>query len=185
MHPINSRKCLNCHDFFLPDPRNMCRQLHCKKTSCRKASKVASQVKWLAKPENVDHWKGAENVQRVQEWRKANPGYSRRRGPRRRVALQDVSTAQPIVPQPKADPVAEVALPNPCAALQDSWESQNPVLVGLIAQFAGVTLQEDIEPMLRHLQSRGRVILGIDVRPPDYAKTTDRSRTTPAHAGPV
>ena len=53
----------------------MCRQLYCIKTSCRKASKVASQVKWLAKPENVDHWKGAENVQRVQEWRKANPGY--------------------------------------------------------------------------------------------------------------
>jgi hypothetical protein len=63
------------------------------------------------------------------------------------------------VPQTKAEPVAEVALPDPCVALRNDWESQNPVLVGLIAQFAGVTLQEDIEPMLRHLHSRGRVIL--------------------------
>ena len=185
MHPTGSRKCLHCGDFFLPDARNRERQRYCVKPECRLVSRAASQAKWLAKPENADQWKGWENVQRVQEWRKANPGYSRRRGPRRRVALQDVSTAQPIVPQTKAAPVAEVALPEPCAALPNDWQSQNPVLVGLIAQFAGVTLQEDIEPMLRHLQSRGRVILGIDVRPPDYAKTTDRSRTTPAHAGPV
>jgi len=185
MHPTGSRKCLHCADFFLPDAHNRERQRYCVKPGCRQASRAASQAKWLAKPENLDHWKGPENVQRVQEWRKANPGYSRRRGPRRRVALQDIPTTQPVVPQPKAEPVAEVALPNPCVPLQDSWESQNPVLVGLIAQFAGVTLQEDLEPMLRHLHSRGRVILGIDVRPPDYAKTTDRSRTTPAHAGPV
>ena len=185
MHPTGSCKCLHCADFFLPDAHNRERQRYCVKPGCRRASRAASQAKWLAKPENLDHWKGTENVQRVQEWRKANPGYSRRRGPRRRVALQDVSTAQPIVPQPKADRVAEVALPALSVALPNDWESQNPVLVGLIAQFAGVTLQEDIEPMLRHLQSRGRVILGIDVRPPDYAKTTDRSQTTPAHAGPV
>jgi len=185
MHPTGSRKCLHCADFFLPDAHNRERQRYCGKPGCRRASRAASQAKWLAKPENLDHWKGPENVQRVQEWRKANPGYSRRRGPRRRVALQDIPTTQSVVRQPKAEPVAEVALPNPCVPLQDRWESQNPVLVGLIAQFAGVTLQEDLEPMLRHLQSRGRVILGIDVQPPDYAKTTDRSRTTPAHAGPV
>jgi hypothetical protein len=89
MHPTGSCKCLHCADFFLPDAHNRERQRYCVKPGCRRASRAASQAKWLAKPENLDHWKGTENVQRVQEWRKANPGYSRRRGPRRRVALQD------------------------------------------------------------------------------------------------
>ena len=80
MHPTGSRKCLHCCDFFLPDARNRERQRYCVKPGCRRASRAASQAKWLAKPENVNQWKGWENVQRVQEWRKANPGYSRRRG---------------------------------------------------------------------------------------------------------
>ena len=102
-------KCLCCNEKFHHDARNRRHQQYCAKDACRKASKVARQARWLAKPENLDHWKGPENVQRVQEWRKANPGYSRRRGPRRRVALQDISKPQPIGPQPKAEPVAEVA----------------------------------------------------------------------------
>ncbi len=185
MHPAGSRKCLHCCDFFLPDARNRERQRYCVKLACRQVSRAASQAKWLAKPENAEHWKGLANVQRVQAWRQANPGYSQRRRQRRPKVLQEASTAQTIVPQPNAEPDAAVALPDPGVALQDDWTAQDPVLVGLIAQFAGVTLQEDIEPMLRHLHSRGRVILGIDVRPPDYAKRTDQSRTTPAHAGPV
>jgi len=158
MHPINSRKCLNCHDFFLPDPRNMCRQLYCKKTSCRKASKVASQVKWLAKPENVDHWKGAENVQRVQEWRKANPGYSRRRGPRRRMALQDTLISQSLAAPTKAAHDADVAL-------QDTWQQQPPLIIGLISQFTGLALQDDLVPILSRLYSKGSAVIGLEMGP--------------------
>ena len=109
MHPAGSCKCLHCCDFFLPDARNRERQRYCVKQECRQVSRSASQAKWLAKPENAEHWKGPANVQRVQAWRKANPGYSRRRGLRRPKALQDALTSQPFVPQHTPEPVAEVA----------------------------------------------------------------------------
>jgi hypothetical protein len=38
-----------------------------------------SQKRWLQKPENQDYFRGSQNVQRVQRWRKANPGYWRRK----------------------------------------------------------------------------------------------------------
>ena len=44
---------------------------------CRKASKTASQKRWLQKPENQDYFCGPENVKRVQLWREDNPGYWR------------------------------------------------------------------------------------------------------------
>ena len=56
---------------------------------------------------------------------------------------------------------------------------------GLIAHLTGLALQEDIAPILRSLHSHGRAIQGIDVLRPDYAKTTDRSRTGAAHADPI
>ncbi len=66
MSTPHKRKCNNCHMFFLPDPRNAGRQRYCSEPECRKASKAASQRKWLAKPENRDYFRGAPNVQRVQ-----------------------------------------------------------------------------------------------------------------------
>ncbi|MEA3292074.1 MAG: LysR substrate-binding domain-containing protein [Pseudomonadota bacterium] len=55
------RKCLHCRDLIRPDPRNLRHQRHCSKPDCRKASKRASQRRWLAKPENQDYFKGAES----------------------------------------------------------------------------------------------------------------------------
>ena len=156
MHPIGSCKCLHCTDFFIPDARNRAKQRYCYKEGCRQESKAASQRAWLAKPGNADWWKGEANVIRMQEWRRAHPGYSRRRGPRRRVALQVLLNPQQTPPQPPAPPDAAVALQKASVALQDDWKLQPSILVGLVAHLTGLALQEDIAPFLRSMHSHGR-----------------------------
>ncbi|MEA1949059.1 MAG: hypothetical protein U9N83_17365, partial [Thermodesulfobacteriota bacterium] len=64
--------CVHCGKFFTRRKRE---QNYCKEPECRKASKAASQKRWLQKPENQDYFSGPENVKRVQLWREANPGY--------------------------------------------------------------------------------------------------------------
>ena len=79
------KKCLGCGTWFRPALRCFKRQNYCSKAGCRKASRAASQRKWLAKPGNGEVWKGWAHVFRVQEWRKAHPGYWRRTKRRRGV----------------------------------------------------------------------------------------------------
>ena len=75
-HP--EKKCVHCHQWFTPNPKTASRQRFCSKKRCQKARKHASYQRWLALPVNWEHWRGPANVQRVQEWRKKNPGYWRR-----------------------------------------------------------------------------------------------------------
>ena len=89
------RKCLHCQAFFVPDPRCVKRQRYCSESVCRKASKAASQRRWLDKPDNRDYFKGADHVERVRAWRQAHPGYWRRQRSEASSALQDESTPQP------------------------------------------------------------------------------------------
>ncbi len=96
MSQCRRRKCLHCHKLFRPDPRNRKRQRYCSAPACRRASKAASQRRWLNKPENRDYFRGAENVRRVQAWRQAHPDNSRRPRPQRCGALQDRSLRQPV-----------------------------------------------------------------------------------------
>ena len=77
MQKPQRRKCRHCLELFKLDPRNAAKQKYCSKPECRRASKTASQKKWLAKPENHNYFRGPDNVRRVQEWRKGKPGYWR------------------------------------------------------------------------------------------------------------
>ena len=43
------RKCRHCGQLFRPDPRNLRHQRYCSARACRRASKAASQRRWLAK----------------------------------------------------------------------------------------------------------------------------------------
>ena len=149
-------KCLHCKMLFVPDYRNRGRQKYCSVPECQQASKRARQLRWLGKPENRDHFRGAENVQRVQEWREANPGYWKR-SPRKRVrTLQDACSAQPAAIQE----IAPVALPEVCpSTLQDVCQVQTPLLVGLISKFTDCTLQDDIVLFVRRLIAKGQDIL--------------------------
>lgn len=107
-------KCLNCSILFLPDHRNRGRQQYCSEPSCRKASKAASQKRWLDKPGNQDYFRGSKCVQRVQDWRQSHPGYWRRKERSADNALQDPLPAQPS--EIKAD-IAK----SPKSALQDAY----------------------------------------------------------------
>ena len=96
MSGIKRRKCRHCSELFIADARNATRQRYCSKPQCRKASKAASQKRWLQKDENRDYFSGPDNVLRVQRWRQAHPGYWRqsKHSPH---ALQDPLTRQVVV----------------------------------------------------------------------------------------
>jgi hypothetical protein len=163
-HPPRQRKCLHCKTFFHPDHRNVGRQRYCSKPECRQASKTESQRRWQQKPENLNYFKGKENIQRVQQWRLDHPGYWRRKAPEADEttdALQETLTPQDLENQ-----TLESSLEKPEKnALQDSLFMQPAVLVGLIAHLTGLALQEDIAATTRHLQQLGCDILGSSPHP--------------------
>ena len=154
MAQCGQRKCLNCAEFFTPDQRNRSRQHYCTRPECRKASKAAAQAAWLAKPANIDYFRDPTHVARVQAWRAAHPGYSRKRV-RATVALQD------SLPTQVTDCIEETTHRGemPAAlALQDVFSPASPILTGLIAHLFSMTLQDDID-----LATRRLVQLGNDI----------------------
>ncbi len=157
-HPTHKPNCQNCKRVFYPDHRNVSRQRFCSKPECRHASKVDSQQRWRQKPENVDYFRGADNVKRVQLWRQANPGYWRRKPPE--VSAQPDALQETFMPQEMETQSVSEGVDKPGQdALQDSFFLQPAVFVGLIAQLTGCALQEDIAVMARRLQQLGRDIL--------------------------
>jgi len=130
-------KCRHCGTFFYPNPHNIKNQHYCSKPDCRKASKVASQQKWVLK--NPDYFRSRENVARVQAWRKKHPGYSKSKSKKySNEPLQDS-----IIDKCLENQVVKEHLPTP--ALQDLISSQPLVLIGLIAKLTGFTLQDEID----------------------------------------
>jgi len=164
MNPVGQRKCCHCKQFFVPDPRHRQRQRYCVAEECRRASKGASQERWLRRAENRDYFRGPENVERVRTWRAVNPGYGRRCR-RKPAALQEMMNAQ-------VTPAKEPAARDDAVALQETWRAQPPLLVGLIAHLTGMALQEEMAPVLRRLITRGQALLEPN------GKTHDR-KTSP------
>ena len=157
MKPETRRcKCLHCKKLFVPDYRNRDRQTYCSTPECRKASKRARQQRWLSKPGNADYFRDAQNVERVQQWRKEHPGYWKGRPRKAAGTLQDACSTQHAV----AQEVAPIALPDACpSTLQDVCQAQVPLMVGLIAKFTDCTLQDDIVLYVRGLIAKGQDIL--------------------------
>lgn len=153
MHPAGERKCLHCEGFFTPDARNRKHQHYCAKAPCRRASKAASQRRWLSRPENTDYFQGVGNAARVRAWQAAHPGYWKKRRKSARVVLQDNCRSQAAAGQ-------QVTAPDGGAVLQDDWQQQPPLVIGLIAHLAGVVLQEDIAVMTGRLIAKGHAVLG-------------------------
>lgn len=150
---FHKKVCLCCKKSFFANPHNATRQNYCSEPECRKASKKASQKRWLDK--NPGHFSGFANVERVRQWRLAHPGYSRRKVSGD--ALQDF--VQPII-QVEQEVIQILPPPPPPLAnlqqaLQDFDIMQLPILVGLIAQVTGLTLQDEIAFTARRLQQFG------------------------------
>ncbi len=126
MSSTRRRKCRHCKQLYDPDPRNRYHQRHCGQPSCRRASKAASQQRWRASPKGRDYFRGPANRLRVQAWRRAHPGYWRKRG-QKSGALQDHCLAQVLLPA--GDKVTLTP-----RALQDLLHTQGLALTGLVAQ---------------------------------------------------
>ena len=142
-------KCLCCGDKFTVDVRNRGRQKYCPKRSCRAAGKAARQRRWLAKPENRNYFREADNAARVREWQRTHPGYWRNTARHKSRTLQDA--LPPQAPESHKE--------NATLALQDALRLQGPVLIGLIAHLSDSTLQDDIAETSRRLLQLGQDIL--------------------------
>jgi hypothetical protein len=149
---IKRNKCKHCRRLFVPDARNQGRQKYCSQSACQKASKIESQKRWLAKPENKNYFRGPENVLRVQQWREQHPGYRQRGRPKPKSALQEALTGQHL--ENTGDNGKNAAF-----ALQDSLIMQPAVLIGLIANITGQALQDDMVRTVLGLQQLGSDIL--------------------------
>lgn len=145
------RKCINCRELFVPDHRNRNKQRYCSRPECRKASKAAAQKRWLQKAENKNYYRCPDNVRRVQEWRKNNPGYRQKRK-LCRGRLQDHLSGNY-----KEKQYNRPKLTN--EVLQDLLTQYPTVLVGLMAHLSGSLLQDDIVQTTLRLQQLGRDVL--------------------------
>jgi hypothetical protein len=175
-------KCLHCNEERRCDPRNRGRQCFCSKPDCRRASKAASQRQWVARAENQNYFRGAENCERVRQWRLAHPGYWRNKRPAPESTLQD-----PLIPQVAEKQTLEP--PGISHALQDPWISQPALLVGLISVVTGHALQEDIVQSARAFLNRGRDILRMVPGSPEFKDHENQAHPVPraaaARASPV
>ena len=158
MSSTSSRKCLCCNDIFHPDARNRRHQRFCSKPECRRASKAASQRQWTERPENQNYFKGPENCERAQQWRKAHPDYRRNKRSAPERVLQEILIAQPI----EREAVATSGLH---IVLQDVCPSQSALFVGLISVLTGHVLQDDLAPSISSFITRGLDILGHHATP--------------------
>ena len=158
MAKAGQRKCLSCGEFFFPDHRSGERQWYCCAADCRRASKAASQARWLAKPPNNDYFSGPVHVARVQAWRAAHPGYACGRVRPSR-ALQDLLTPQ--VPDAVEECANRVEAPEAPAvvALQDLLNAESPLLAGLVAHLFQPALQDDMASTTRRLVQLGRDVI--------------------------
>ena len=151
---VKPRKCLCCREFFAPDYRNRHHQVFCSKSTCRAASKRASQQRWLRQPANRNYFRSPENVQRVQAWRRVHPNRSKSQStqpnPSQAIPPEQLAKGSPLV-TPRRHP----------AALQDLCLADHPDFMGLISFITGASLQEDIAATARKIHARGRDILGL------------------------
>jgi hypothetical protein len=151
-------KCLCCREDFTADRRNAHHQKFCSKPACRQASKRDSHHRWLAKPQNQDHFCGPEAVERVRLWRQNHPGYWRKHKRKSAGTLQDVCLNQ------SAD-VQSVVEAHPqeifSRTLQDVCLAQTPLLVGLLSQLIDSALQDDIVGFARRMVAKGQDLLDI------------------------
>ena len=156
------RNCLNCKRLFDPDYRHRHNQFYCTKPACKKARQGANLQRWRERPENQDFWRARWNIERVQAWRIAHPEYwkrvKRKKETDRGVALQ-IAMKSAQVPDDKLDSVGAVC---DCVTkrMPVDFRTQDPVLVGLISQLTGDTLQNAIHQTTARLYEKGQAVMG-------------------------
>ena len=182
MAKVGQRKCQFCGLFFVPDHRKGALQRYCCAAPCRRASKAASQAAWLAQAANKDYFSGPVHVARVRAWRSAHPGYSRGK-PRPSPALQDLLMTQ--VPDAVEESVNRGAAVEPVAtrALQVLWNTESPLLTGLVAHLFELSLQDEMASTARRLVQLGNDM--INGKHGDASQASSSARATSPSARAV
>jgi len=147
------RKCRCCRELYEADPCHLKDQRFCLKPECRKASKVASHRRWRRGEVGRSYFKGNAHVVRVQEWRKAHPGYWKKNARSAPTALQDTQKSEVADIQKDRGELNEIAL-------QDMQFMQPALIVGLIASLTGSALQDTLVETSRRYVLLGQNILG-------------------------
>lgn len=147
------RKCRCCGALYRPDYRNRHHQRYCDLPACQIASRKVSQRRWLTQSKNRDYHHGRDQMDRVRTWRKAHPGYWRRKP----VALQDLCPSQDTKQQHDTSELVAEILPK-ARPLQDLCLAQDPLFIGFMSILTD-TLQEDIAPLVARFQTHGQLIL--------------------------
>ena len=175
-----SRKCPHCHTFFIPHARSKGRQKYCSAPDCRRASKAASQKKWLSKPENRDYFRGPEQVKRVQQWRAEHIGYSKKQYPS---PSCPESLQEPLLLQ--AADIPQEKRPSTQETLQELLLPQPSVLIGIIAHLTGSTLQDEIVQTTRRLREFGEDFLTQPQGDDDANTSFTEPRTATPNPSPI
>jgi hypothetical protein len=131
------RKCRCCHDFYVPDYRILRRQKYCGKADCQRASKAASQRRWLSKPGNREYFRGPVHVERKRRWRAEHPQRARQGSAKPKKVPQEMMVAEVAGTTSESGNLGQLAP-------QDMMTSQSLVLVGLIAKLTDSTSQDEI-----------------------------------------
>ncbi len=140
---IRRRRCKNCHELFMPDPRHIKRQKFCSKPKCKIASKRYSQQKWLEKKKNQDYFSGSEHVIRVQQWRQKNPGYWNRRNFKKSPALFEHALQDTLLANKPGSKGFQLNLTQD--ALQDMISGKTLFIIGFKPHLNKTALQEIID----------------------------------------
>jgi hypothetical protein len=129
------------------------RQRYCSRPACAKFSKAASLKKWRSQGDNKKTYSGLPDLVRMQEWRQAHPGYSRRRSR--------------IGKGRGEDSFHEFARN---FASRDEIDTQFYLVVGLISHLTEVASRDEIASEIRRLTLLGHGILhqnsGASTLPP-------------------
>ncbi|NJO03188.1 MAG: hypothetical protein HC880_17245 [Bacteroidia bacterium] len=143
---------MNCKELYLPDYRNLRHQKYCNKPECRRASKKASQQRYLNSEKGCDYFKGPLAVARVQHWRREHPGYWKHKVHSSENALQEDCLSQHDLNQSITEDLHH-------NALQDVCFLQPALIVGLISSLTGNALQDDIAETTRRFIHLGHDII--------------------------
>lgn len=141
---IPERPCCICHNLFVPSKYASTRQVVCGHPCCRKAAKKERQANWVAR--NSDYFRGPENVERVREWRRENPGWRERQK----------SASKKSSPEAESCNTPEAGVER----LQDLVPVvQDPVLVGFMSFVTGSVLQDEVQNLYGQCLRRGSELL--------------------------
>jgi hypothetical protein len=142
--PELDRPCCVCHNTFTANKFSGSRQVVCQKAECRREVKRRRQASWLER--NPDYFQGPENVERVREWRRKNPGWRERK---KCVSGKSRTEAESCNREEAGEEV-----------LQDSASgSKDPVLVGFMAFMTGAVLQDEVQNLYGECFRRGHELL--------------------------